>query len=208
MLKLFQMEECPSCVRVRKVMAQMNLEFETAYVPRLGSERKQMQTLGLESMEVPLLVDGDKKIQGADAIIEHLGKRGFADPTYGLTRVLNGVGFADAIPAVREALAAEGFGILTEIDVKATLKKKLDVDLGTYLILGACNPPLAHQALLAEPALGLFLPCNVVVTDDSDGNAVVSAIDPKQMFKLVDNPRIEEVAGDVRKKLSKALAAI
>ena len=132
----------------------------------------------------------------------------FGNPTYGLTRTLTGMSYDEAIPAVKEALASEGFGVLTEIDVKATLKKKIDVDFQPYVILGACNPPLAHQALSGEPAIGLLLPCNVVVTEDGSGNAVVSAIDPKEMFKVVSNPDVSPVAAQVAEKMERALEAI
>ena len=132
----------------------------------------------------------------------------FGEPNYGLTRTLTGMSYDDAVPAVQEALAREGFGVLTEIDVKATLKKKIDVVFRPYVILGACNPSLAHQALSGEPAIGLLLPCNVVVSDDGGGNAVVSAIDPQVMFKVVDNPGVEPVAAQVREKLERALEAI
>ena len=114
----------------------------------------------------------------------------------------------EALERVTAALAAQGFGILTQIDIAATLKKKLDIDFRRYVILGACNPPLAHQALSAEPGLGLLLPCNVVVAEDPDGSVVVSAIDPIQMFKVVDNKALESVAKEVKTKLGRALAAV
>ena len=132
----------------------------------------------------------------------------FGDPSYGLTRRLEGVSYDAAIPAVKAALATEGFGVLTEIDVRATLKKKLDVDHRPYIILGACNPPLAHQSLTAEPAIGLLLPCNVVVTEDDDGNAIVSIIDPKAMFRVVGRDDVAPLAEQVREMLRRALAAI
>ena len=135
-------------------------------------------------------------------------ERGYGEPHYGLTRTLQGRAFSDAVPAVRAALAAEGFGVLTEIDVRATMKKKLDVDYPNYLILGACNPPLAHRALTAEPGVGLLLPCNVVVTEDAQGNAVVSAVDPLKLFEVVGRADIRPVAEEVRTKLARALAAI
>ena len=129
----------------------------------------------------------------------------FESTSYSLTRTLSGVSYEDAVAKVREALATEGFGVLTEIDVKATLKKKLDVDTRDYLILGACNPPLAHQALQAEPAIGLLLPCNVVVSSDDEGNAVVSAIDPVAMFSVVGRPDIEPIARDVRDRIARVI---
>lgn len=133
----------------------------------------------------------------------------FGDPTYGITRRLPGVGYSDAVPRVKEALASEGFGVLTEIDVRATMKKKLDVDTGRdYVILGACNPPLAHRALSAEPAIGLLLPCNVVVTEDASGSAIVSAIHPVAMFSVVNRPELAVVAEDVKGRLIRALDAL
>ncbi len=132
----------------------------------------------------------------------------FGNPDYGLTRTLSGVGYADAVPRVKEALAKEGFGVLTEIDVKATLKKKIDVDFTPYIILGACNPSLAHRALSGEPAIGLLLPCNVVVAEDEDGNAVVSAIQPEKLFELVKNPGVEPIAAEVKEKLERVLESL
>ena len=111
-----------------------------------------------------------------------------------------------AVERIREELAKEGFGILTEIDVKATLKKKLDVDFRPYLILGACNPPMAHRALSEELDIGLLLPCNVVVyAADVPGRTVVAAMDPEEALKLTGNPNIEKVAGEVKRRLQAAL---
>jgi uncharacterized protein (DUF302 family)/glutaredoxin len=213
MLKLYQREECPSCRKVRQYLAHHDLAFEAVNVPRLGSERQRMDGFpNVEKPEVPILRDGDKTVQGSDSIVEHLkatrGGDAFGDPSYGLTRTLPGLSFGDALGAVKAALATEGFGVLTEIDVKATLKKKIGEDFRNYVILGACNPRLAHQALSGEPALGLLLPCNVVVTEDGNSNAVVSAIDPRQMFKVVGNEQVEPIAKEVREKLSRALTAL
>ncbi|MFC1627519.1 DUF302 domain-containing protein [Gemmatimonadota bacterium] len=127
------------------------------------------------------------------------------DIRYGITRELPDTPFTEAVTKITEALAAEGFGILTEIDVKATLKKKLDVDFQDYVILGACNPPLAYKALSAEPHIGLLLPCNVIVMARDDGGSIVSAIQPEVQFKLVDRPGLGKVACEVKEKLERAL---
>lgn len=110
-------------------------------------------------------------------------------------------GFADAVDRVREELKTEGFGILCEIDVRATLQEKLGVEREPYLILGACNPPLAHRALSAEPELGTLLPCNVVVYE-SDSAMHISAIDAERMLSLVENEELAPIAAEVRAKLA------
>ena len=107
--------------------------------------------------------------------------------SYGYSTVLKGASFEDAITRVTAALKEQGFGVLTEIDVKATLKKKIDVDFRRYTILGACNPRLAHAALTADPHIGLLLPCNVIVYERDDGDTVVSLANPRAMFKIAEN---------------------
>ena len=109
--------------------------------------------------------------------------------------------FDETVQHVRDELAANGFGVLCDIDVKATLKEKLDVDGEPYTILGACNPPLAHQALTAEPELGALLPCNVVVYR-REGQTHVAAIDPERMLSIVDNPALEPIAQEVKQRLA------
>jgi uncharacterized protein (DUF302 family) len=117
--------------------------------------------------------------------------------------------YEQAVARVREALAAEGFGVLTEIDVRATLKNKLDVDFRPYVILGACNPPLAHQALSNELEIGLLLPCNVVVhAGDREGESVVAALDPEAALALAGNEAMRPLAADVKARLRRVLAAV
>lgn len=119
---------------------------------------------------------------------------------YGISKTLS-CSYEEAEEKTREALAAEGFGVLTEIDVQATLKKKMDKDFRKYIILGACNPPYAYKALMAEIDLGLLLPCNVIVYENEGGGAIVSAIDPIVAMGMVENPTLGEVAKEVREKL-------
>ena len=118
------------------------------------------------------------------------------------------VSFDEAIDRVMAALQAEGFGVLTEIDVKETLKKKLDVDFRKYRILGACNPPLAYQALQLEDKIGAMLPCNVLVQETDDGQVEVSAIDPVASMQAIDNPALGEVAQTVQSKLRGIVEAL
>ncbi|WP_035934542.1 DUF302 domain-containing protein [Knoellia aerolata] len=115
--------------------------------------------------------------------------------------------FAEALDATRSALSDQGFGVLTEIDLSATLKEKLDADIAPQVILGACRPPLAHAALEAEPSIGLLLPCNVVVREVEDGT-LIEAMDPEVMVTLTGNENLSAVAADARGRLTAALAAL
>ena len=115
--------------------------------------------------------------------------------------------YAETVDAVKTALGEQGFGVLTEIDMQATLKKKLDVDIAPQVILGACRPPLAYQALQAEPSIGLLLPCNVVVRE-ADGGTVVEAVDPHTMVQMTDNGELQSVADEAKQRLEKALASL
>lgn len=116
--------------------------------------------------------------------------------------------FDDAVARVTDALKAEGFGIITEIDVKKTLHDKIGVEFRNYRILGACNPKLAHEALVLEDKVGAMLPCNVVVQERADGQIEVAAIDPVASMLAIDNPRLKEAAAEVGKKLERIVAAL
>lgn len=126
---------------------------------------------------------------------------------YGFTVKVNG-GFDQVVDWVTEELKKEGFGVLTEIDVQATLKKKLDLDKRPYKILGACNPTLANQALDAEPDIGLLLPCNVVVREDDSGAVIVGFMDPAAVLGLVQRPELEALGKDVRGRLERVRDAL
>ena len=127
--------------------------------------------------------------------------------SYYLSRMLS-VPFEESLTRATDLLKAEGFGILTEIDVSATLKKKIGVDYPAYRILGACNPSLAHEALMLENKVGTMLPCNVVVRDAGDGKTEVAAIDPVASMQAIDNPALKQAAGQIRAKLEKVIAGL
>jgi uncharacterized protein (DUF302 family) len=118
------------------------------------------------------------------------------------------VSFDEAITRVTEELKKEGFGILTDIDVRATMKKKLDVEFRNYRILGACNPPFAHRALIAEDKIGTMLPCNIVVQEVARGVVEVAAVDPVASMAAVDNPNLGGVAAEVRLKLQRVVDSL
>jgi uncharacterized protein (DUF302 family) len=127
--------------------------------------------------------------------------------TYYIHRILPAT-FDEVVTRTKAALKAEGFGVLTEIDVQETLKAKIGVDFPKYLILGACNPTLAHEALLLENKVGTMLPCNVVVRDAGDGRTEVAAIDPVASMQAIDNPALKQAAQVVRSKLDRVVAQV
>ena len=127
--------------------------------------------------------------------------------SYGIGITLD-AGFAETVERTRAALAEQGFGILTEIDVAATLKAKLDVDMAPYLILGACNPPLAHQAIGVDPSIGLLLPCNVVVRTIDDTHTLVEAMNPDVIVSATGNPALGPIAEQARTRLTAALDSL
>ena len=128
--------------------------------------------------------------------------------TYYYNTILRNLSFEEAVHKTTEALKKEGFGVLTEIDIKATLKKKLDVDFHNYKILGACNPGFAHKALLAEDKIGTLLPCNVIVQEKEDGGIEVAAVDPMASMQAVINKDLMIIADDVSEKLKRVIANI
>ena len=115
--------------------------------------------------------------------------------------------FQEAIEKVKEELTKEGFGVLTEVDIRKTLKKKLDVDFDNYVILGACNPPFAHKSLLAEKEIGLFLPCNVIVYEE-DGKTIVSTIIPSVQMGMIENEELKNISGEVEERLKKVIDSL
>jgi uncharacterized protein (DUF302 family) len=139
--------------------------------------------------------------QGEDTMLQHKTR-------YGMSRAVP-LRYEEALARTREALAGEGFGVLTEIDVAATLRKKLGVEFRPYIILGACNPPLAHRALEAELEIGLLLPCNVVVYAGEDpANTVVAALDPVEALSLSGNDVVQPIAREVRERLERVLEKV
>jgi uncharacterized protein (DUF302 family) len=129
------------------------------------------------------------------------------DAAYGIVKHV-GLGYEEAVSLAREVLKEHGFGVITEIDVKKTMKEKLDVDFKPYVILGACNPKMAHRALLAETDIGLMLPCNVVVYEEAPGASVVEAVSPMAAMGMIENPALHDVATEVQDGLTAAMEAI
>ena len=128
--------------------------------------------------------------------------------SYTIDRKFTGEDFADVVERTRKALAGQGFGVLTEIDVQATLKNKIGAEVASYLILGACNPNMAHQAMQIEPRVGAMLPCNVIVRSVDGGAVEVSAIDPLASMAAIDNDKLKSVAGQVKGMLETVVANI
>ncbi|MBI1182909.1 DUF302 domain-containing protein [bacterium] len=117
-------------------------------------------------------------------------------------------GFDEAVEQVKEALKSEGFGVLTQIDIQQTLKAKIGADMKKYLILGACNPQFAHKAIEAEPKVGVFLPCNVLVQENDEGTVEVSAVDPIASMQAINNPQLGHLAAEVQQKIKRVIALL
>ncbi|MBJ93986.1 MAG: hypothetical protein CMP23_05850 [Rickettsiales bacterium] len=132
----------------------------------------------------------------------------FGQPHYGITRLLADASFEEAIERVTARLADNGFGILTSIDVQNTLKQKIGAEISRYTVLGACNPSLAHQALSADPAFGLLMPCSVVIAEQEDGRIAVSVAEPGAMFRALQRDDLDDFAAQVRAPLEAAMQSL
>lgn len=212
-IKLYQRDHCPYCQSVRKKLESLNLTTLLIPVPPDAADREDLFAASGQR-SVPVLVDGQNVLTDSDAIINYLddtygdGKR-TAPPSnsYGIRVKVKG-SFEDVIEKTVAALKTVGFGVLTEIDVKKTLKKKLDVDVPKQMILGACNPNFAHQAMEAEADLGLLLPCNVVVREPGDGEFWVSTVNPLKLLSVVGRADMLPMAEEVKQKLSGAMESL
>lgn len=212
-MTLYQREGCPYCQLVRKKLTLLNQPFLSMPVETNGVDRKELMEVSGQN-EVPVLVNGEDVVIGSEKILTYLdetfsqGKSGpMPSDTYGFSVVVDGS--LDQIKErTLEALKKQGFGVLTEIDVKTTLKKKLDVDVPQQLILGACNPGFAHKAMTEEVAISLLLPCNVTIRETGTNKFEVSVINPIKLLALVGRDDLLPVAKQVKEKLKNALDEI
>ena len=211
-LILYQRETCPYCQVVRKKLSLLNQPFMSIPVPGKAEDRKELREI-TGQQKVPALVDGDHIVTGSENILTYLDQtfgngqsEKMPSNNYGIQVSVNRP-FDQVVAETIEALKTEGFGVLTEINVKATLKKKIDVDVPQQMILGACNPGFAHQAMIAEPDIGLLLPCNVTVRETGE-NVTVSAVNPLKLLAVVGRDDLLPVAEEVNEKLSSAMAKI
>ena len=204
--KLYKTLDCPYCQMVERALGALGLDYQVQWVPKDKSKREELIEL-TQQREVPVLVDGEQVVAGSQEIFTYLKSRyGHKNlsANYGISKEVEG-SLEEVKAATLAALKEVGFGVLTEIDVKATLKKKLGVDVPAQLILGACNPEIAHRAMDMEPQLGLLLPCNVVIREAGEGKFLVSAIHPVKMLSLVGRPDMLPLAEKVKELLTQAL---
>lgn len=231
-LQLWQAEWCPSSHRVRQRLTELGLDFTAHQVPA-SPEARQELVAATGASSIPVLADDGAIIVGEQPIRSHLDSH-FPEPPgaiehqakaaraahqqqeshmpktqdgYTLATTTTALTFEDATARVREELAAEGFGILSEIDVQATLAQKLGVEQEPYVILGACNPPLAHAVLQLDPEVGALLPCNVIVYQ-RDGQTHIAAIDAERMLAIVANDELSATASEVKRRLAAVIERV
>ncbi len=209
-ITLYNLEECPECQLVRKKMELLGLSVKIIPVPKTKGERSELIKASNQD-SVPALIDGKEILTEGGEILNYLDiKYGTGQPTslpsgdYGLRTILKGE-FSDVRERTIEAFKKAGFGMLTEIDVKATLKMKIGVDVVSNNILGMCNPNMAHKAMTEEPDLGLLLPCNVVIREEGPNSYLVSAINPVKLFSVVGRDDMISMAREVKEMLSGAI---
>ncbi len=209
-IALYQREGCPYCQLVRKKLEALDLSVLIVPVEEQGKDRKELIRISGQQ-KVPTLVDGAVAVMETVNILEYLDKTygsGKAVPltsnNYGLQIKLKR-GYAEVVEMTTAALKTEGFGVLTEIDVQKTLKSKIGADVPEQVILGACNPNFAHQAMEKEPDLGLLLPCNVTVREAGPGEYYVTAINPVKLLSMVGREDLLPFAVEVKKKMENML---
>jgi uncharacterized protein (DUF302 family)/glutaredoxin len=212
-LILYQREGCPYCQIVRKKLDLLGLRYLLVPVEKEGKDREELKRVSGQQ-SVPVLVDNGKVVVESASILTYLERqygKGDSSPMesndYGLRVKVKG-DYQTVVEKTIEALKSEGFGVLTDIDVKSTLKKKIDVDVPHQVILGACNPGFAHQALEAEDDLGLLLPCNVVVREADPGEFWVTAVNPLKLLAVVGRDDLLPIADQVKSKMKQVIAHI
>jgi uncharacterized protein (DUF302 family)/glutaredoxin len=210
---LYHLEECPFCKVVRKKLGELKLTTLLVPVEHSGLDRKELIRISGQQ-SVPLLTDGEKIIEGSAKILSYLDENygeGTAKPLtpndYGFRKKIKG-SFETIKQKTIDALQKEGFGVMTEIDVSTTLKKKINVDIPKHVILGACNPKLAHQGLEAESDLGLLLPCNVVIKEASKDEYWVTAVNPVKLLSIVGRDDMFPIAKEVKNRFINVIASL